>query len=151
MAYAATGATMAAGAAWLTDRPGTLTFTGDYRAHLHLEGSPPSPAGDGAAAPPPLYRHQRALPRLPVTPLRESAACYLQSVRALATPAEFRHTQAAVAKISRRCLHIRGSKRAWSSGMRIRSMRRNPPKIEVFVVAFPGSFSQKWLLRFLRP
>ncbi len=96
MAYAVTGAT-AAGAAWLTDRPGTLTFTGDYRAHLHLEGSPPSPAGDGAAAPPPLYRHQRALPRLPVTPLRESAACYLQSVRALATPAEFRHTQAAVA------------------------------------------------------
>ncbi|ODQ63496.1 acyltransferase ChoActase/COT/CPT [Nadsonia fulvescens var. elongata DSM 6958] len=44
----------------------------------------------------PMLRYQASLPRLPVPTLEETAAKYLQSVKALATPEELQHTENAL-------------------------------------------------------
>ena len=84
MAYANAPQTSST-ACWLTDHANVLTFSGDYREHLHLE-HPDSP----------LYKNQLNLPSLPVTNLQTSAAIYLQSVQPLCTPEAYAKTKAAV-------------------------------------------------------
>ncbi|KAJ3101205.1 hypothetical protein HDU96_010082 [Phlyctochytrium bullatum] len=48
--------------------------------------------------PAPTFAHQPTLPRLPIPPLAETCTRYLRSVQALATPAEYAATEAAVRK-----------------------------------------------------
>lgn len=63
---------------------------GDYLKEAFMEsGSPP----------PPLYRLQSSLPRLPVPTLDETFARYLLSTQPLATPEEYERTARAVLEL----------------------------------------------------
>lgn len=65
---------------------------GDYRREGFMErGSPP----------PPLYRLQDSLPRLPVPTLDETFARYLLSIQPLAAPDEYERTVRAVRELLR--------------------------------------------------